>query len=449
MLNPIAKLGIVSIARQTFDMDLACEKTAEIIDSIRAANYAISGQTDLVTSIDEISAAAEAAQAGDPHLLVVIQSTFADSTMILALMEKIDLPLLMWAIPEETVGGRLRLNSFCGINLAAHGLKRAGKDIEYVYAEAGNVAALAKLEAIALAAKARQALTHTRIGRVGDHPAGFETCAYDADQIQDLFGLEVVKFELNEIFDAVKTLEPAVKQELVAEVSEKVAGVAELGHPQSTEQTMGVYHVLKDIAQKEALSGFAVRCWPEFFTELGCAACGAMSILSNEFSSSSCEADVNGTMTQVILQTMSNSAAFGTDIVSFDTEADTAVIWHCGLAPSEMADPNTQIEATLHSNRNLPLLLQFTLKPGRVTLARLSEASGEYRMVIAGAEMVSAPPAFSGTSGTLRFDAGAQKTMDIMISEGLEHHMSVVYGDYRAALLALAKMLKIPTLIIE
>ena len=184
----------------------------------------------------------------------------------------------------------------------------------------------------------------------------------------------------------------------------------------------------------------------QFFTNLGCAACGAMSLLSDEGTPCSCEADVNGTITQLILQWISGEPAFGTDMVSVDLEEDVVVVWHCGLAPLSMADPSVRPRGTIHSNRKLPLLMEFSLKPGRVTVARLSEANGEYRLVVGGGEVLQAPPSFTGTSGVLRFDRPAAQVLDIILSQGLEHHLSLTYGDYVPALLALAKMLDVPVL---
>jgi len=179
---------------------------------------------------------------------------------------------------------------------------------------------------------------------------------------------------------------------------------------------------------------------------LGCAACGAMSMLSDELMPCSCEADVNGTVTQLMLQWLSGEPAFGTDLVSVDTEEDLIVLWHCGLAPLSMADPAVRPRATIHSNRQLPLLMEFPLKPGRVTVARLSEATGGYRLVVGGGEMLRAPMSFAGTSGVMRFDRPAAEVLDTLLSEGLEHHVSLTYGDYQPALLALAKMLDLPVL---
>jgi L-fucose isomerase-like protein len=171
-----------------------------------------------------------------------------------------------------------------------------------------------------------------------------------------------------------------------------------------------------------------------------------MSMLSDELIPCSCEADVNGTVTQLILQWLSGGPAFGTDMVSFEIEDDLAVIWHCGLAPLAMADPEFEARGTIHSNRQLPLLMEFPLKPGRVTIARLSEAAGDgrYQLVMGSGEMVRAPMSFTGTSGVLRFDNGAQAALDTIMENGLEHHISLTYGDHMPALLALAKLLELP-----
>jgi L-fucose isomerase-like protein len=235
-------------------------------------------------------------------------------------------------------------------------------------------------------------------------------------------------------------------------------------------------HALRTLIDASQLSGVAVRCWPEFFTELGCAACGAMSVLNEEQRPASCEADVNGTVTSLLLQALAGAPAFITDLVSIEAASDSGVLWHCGLAPVSMADPDSAILGTLHSNRKLPLLFEFPLKPGRVTVARLHRRAPDngaevqspksevrsldprlrtqdsglrtldsgYQLVIGGGEMVRAPKSFTGTSGVLRFDRPATQVFDTIMRLGLEHHVSIVYGDYREELRSVARLAGLP-----
>jgi L-fucose isomerase-like protein len=151
-----------------------------------------------------------------------------------------------------------------------------------------------------------------------------------------------------------------------------------------------------------------------------------------------------GTLTALALQELAGEPSFLVDIVDMDAESDTSVLWHCGLAPMSMADPATPPAAQIHSNRRMPLLQEFALKPGRVTVARISQAKNEIKLIVAGGEMISAPKSFSGTSGVIRFDRPAGEVAAAMMELGLEHHVALVYRDVRGPLRAMAAAMGIP-----
>ena len=438
-------VALVPIARTTFDIKLAEEITHSVRAQLQATDLNITGPENMVTTLEQASQVAKDLASNSPELLVLLQSTFADSTMAMELAQVAKVPLVMWAVPEEHTGGRLRLNSLCGINLAAHALTRVGRPYETIYGPPADPEALEKIRALALASRVKRRLQQARLGRVGDHPDGFETCNFDASGLQQTFGLDIVQIDLADLFRQVKEADAGEVDAVTQRLGRSLSNLPDLDQT-ATRRSLGTYVTLHRIAKEEQLDGFAMRCWPEFFTELGCAACGAMSMLSNEQTPCSCEVDVNGTITQLILQWMSGQPAFGTDLVSVDEVNNAVVLWHCGLAPLSMADPAVGPRGTIHSNRKLPVLMEFPLKPGRVTVARLSQASGSFRLVVGGGEMIQAPPSFSGTSGVLRFERPARDVLDTILSEGLEHHLSITYGDYVPALTALAKMLNIPVL---
>ena len=195
-----------------------------------------------------------------------------------------------------------------------------------------------------------------------EHPDGFDTCRVNHEALKSQLGVEVAQFELAPFFARARAADATRVAAVEADLATRLANYHDM-ETDATKGTLGAYVALDELAREERLGGMALRCWPEFFTDLGCSACGAMSLLSDEMTPSSCEADVNGTITQLILQWISGMPTFGSDIVAFDIEADEATLWHCGLAPLSMADPEAQPEATIHSNREKPLLMQFPLKP--------------------------------------------------------------------------------------
>ena len=442
----MATVGFFPIARPTFDLNLARSKVQAVQISLKQQYNLITPQA-LIMSKDDAALALDQLLSNDLDAIIVLQATFADTTLVQHIAQELKRPILLWALPEAHQGGRLRLNSFCGVNLAAHALRRAGLSYTYVYADPDDKDALAKIEQFVKASVVIKRLATTRIGRIGDHPQGFETCQYDATMLRSHLGIDVVTMPLERLFAQAQNTKEASISDAKNDLQQSLSNLDQVNSDE-VDGTIKTFAALRQIAREQDIHGFAVRCWPEFFTEMGCAACGAMSMMSDRQVPCSCEADVNGTITQIILQELSGEPAFGSDIVSFDLNKDQAVVWHCGLAPLSMADVTYRPQAALHSNRQKALLMQFPLKSGRVTLARLSEASGELRLVIGSGEMLEAPPAFTGTSGTLRFDRGAQNTMDTLIDHGLEHHISLTYGDYVDELQMFAKLCQLPTLLL-
>lgn len=405
----------------------------------------------------------------DIDLLLVLQVTFADAGMALAAAEAIAAPIAFWSFPEERTGGRLRLNSLCGVNLAAHALGRAGRGYGYLHRAADDRLALDDIRAIleqpptvagsraaptngSQSAAATQAadtavrrLAQSRIGLVGQRPDGFITCDYDASAVTELTGVVVTPFALEQVFASANAQPDATVAAARNTVAELLDGLDEM-EPGPVDGTMRVYAALKSIAAEQRIDGFAVRCWPEFFAESGCAACGAMSMLNHERTPCGCEADIYGTLTTLAMQALADAPVFMADLVDIDAGGDSAVFWHCGLAPIDMADPAFTPRATVHSNRKKPLLMEFPLKPGRITIARFSQARNEPKLMIGGGEMLSAPLAFSGTSGVARFDRPAGEVLNTILAEGLEHHYVIAYGDHRSALRAMAASLDLPVL---
>lgn len=440
-------IAFVSFIRPTFDVQLAQDLTKIAKQELENAGYILLGADEVVTSIEQAQILADNLSQAAIDLLVIFMATFNDSTMITTIAQAVDTPMLMWALPEPRDDDNLRLNSLCGINLAGHSLTKIGRKYDYIYAKVDSQKPIDRIATLAHAGKALRLLKQGRIARVGERPSGFETCDYDEEELRRHFGVEVVHIDLQQdIFEPLLRIEPAKVDAVIDELSQIVDGLENIDN-EPKRKTLSTFVTLDEMAERKNLHGFAMRCWPEFFSDVGCAACAAMSMLSNKGLPASCEVDVHGTITQFILQSMSGQPAFGTDLVSIIEEEDAIALWHCGLAPLDMASENERPRVSNHVGRELPLLMDFALKGGTVTVARLNEhRNGAYRLVIGSAEMLDCPKPFHGTSGMMRFSRSAEDVMDTIIREGVEHHIAITYGDYVDSLSAFADYLDIPVL---
>lgn len=443
--TPRLRIGVVAVGRPTFDVPYAESLLTVAMKGLQGLDAEIVGAPELQFDAETVRGNLGALTDKPLDLLLILQVTFTDATMTVELSKSVDAPLVLWSFPEPRSGGRLRLNGFCGINLAGHALGKAGQAFEYIHREADSKEALDEVVALARAGYVRRRLSGTRVGVIGEHPAGFDTCSYDKDELKTRFGVETQTLPIGDFIASAAAVDDAEANAVRARAAGDLGSLDELDQ-ESLHKSMKVYVAMRRMADQENLQAMAVRCWPEFFTDFGCAACGPMAFMNQDGTPCGCEADVFGTLSSLMLQWTAGEPAFNTDLVDVNVEDDTVVFWHCGQAPISMADPEGPIGPTIHSNRKLPLLNEFALKPGRVTLARLTQAKNEIRLVLGGAEVLRAPPSFSGTSGVARFDKPAGDVLERIMREGLEHHTALVYGEHRPALRRLAGMLDLPVI---
>ena len=449
------------------------------------------GEPTLLMDGDAVRDALDRLQAREPTVVLVLQVTFTDAAASVRIAERFgDLPFAIWAMPEPRAGGRLRLNAFCGLNLAAHALGLIDRTPGALYAapEEGALGAVRELIAgrrvpaappvgpaevadiSPVAARAANALHGARIGRVGEHPEGFDTCAYDDRRLDALARVTVEPIGLDETFALAREADEGAVGE-ARRIAERDCGDLSALDGDELERSLRLYGALGRLRERGNYDAFAVRCWPECFTEHGGAMCGPVAMMGERGTPCACEADVYGALSSLLMQSLADAPAFLVDLVDIDASDGTGVVWHCGQAPismsaghadaaeggageatgSDAAAPATtpaRARPTVHTNRRMALLYEFALRPGRVTLGRISQARGRHQMVIAGGDMLDRPMAFTGTSGTLRFDAPASRVTDAIVGGGIEHHLALTYGDHRQHLREVAAELGVPVLAI-
>lgn len=457
------KLGILPLARSTFDIAFAQEKFSQMLAALDATGHEIVGTRELLMDEAASDAAVAALEAASVDQVLVCQVTFTDATLITRVAARFNQPLSIWAAPEPRLGGRLRSNALCGLNLASHALSLNDRRFSWLYSdparnvaddvttllggqrEAGRLEADATPTTTTEGSRVAAAIRGRRIARIGAHPDGFDTCAYKPEAVQNLAGVTVDALVLDDLFDAARAVPAAQTDELRTELGRKVDGLDEVDQAQLG-RSLNLKLALDGIRERGRYDAFAIRCWPETFTEYGGAVCGPAAMMGEAKVPCACEADVYGALTQLILQEASGGAAFLADLVDMDVTDNTGVVWHCGQAPLSMRDEAFSISATVHSNRKQPLLFQFPLKPGPVTFLRISQAFNRPKMVLAHGEVLARPPAFSGTSGVIRFDRPCGTVLNDLLASGLEHHLALAYGDHRETLRATAAELGLQVL---
>jgi len=458
------KIGILALGRPTFDVDYANAKLIQMLGLLDQSGHTIVGPRELLFDEKSTKQAADELHKSGIDQLLILQVTFTDAAMVVYVAQMFDVPLSIWAIPEPRIGGRLRINSFCGLNLASHALSLNNRTFSWLYAEP-LTPALAEIETLFsgsreikfkgpvdspehVSTEAKQVVARLkgkRIGRIGEHPVGFDTCAYSAVDIKKLAGVEVDALELSELFEVAKNATAEDTQAVRSEAENDVGGLEEVDQTE-LDKSLRLKVGLDKLRKTGGYDAFAIRCWPETFTEYGGAICGPVAMMGEAKIPCACEADVYGALTQMVLQEATGEPVFLTDLVDLDTQDNTGVVWHCGQAPISMRAMSTEGIATVHTNRKMPLLYEFSLKPGPVTMLRISQSYNTVKMTISYGEILDRPMAFTGTSGVIRYERPSEQVLSDILGSGLEHHMALAYGDHRQQLRSVAAAMNLPIL---
>ncbi len=459
------RIGLLALGRPTFDVEYAKEKLNHCIRFLKSTEHSILGSGILLLDESDTMDEIESLKQKTFDFILILQVTFTDSVTVLTVANSFDKPIGIWAFPEPREGGRLKLNAFCGLNLASHSLGLNNFEFSWIYENPETISysnfnklidqerPRRKLDAavLSMAKSSKEAksikdkLSMLKIGRIGNHPAGFDTCKYEQTKLSDLCGIKVDQIELGSFLTQARQVTGEKIETTLSTLQDQLSFLNEVDRGQ-LEMSLKLKISLEEIRDKGGYNAFALRCWPEMFTEYGGAACAPASIMTENKVPCACEADVYGAVTQLVLQAVSGKPVFLTDVVDIDVNDDTGVFWHCGQAPISMCEPDFAPRATIHTNRKMPLLFEFPLRKGVVTIMRISQAFGEQKMVVFKGRIIKRSLPFTGTCGVIKFERNAREVMDDIIASGLEHHVAITYGDHVKLLREVAAELKLPTL---
>ena len=426
------RLGIVCLTRNTFDFKAAEEIYRGIIKKLEAReDISLAAFADPVMEIPQAIEAGEFLRREGAEAVAVVSGTFHLGGLVLEIKKRCDKPLLLWGLPELPYnGGKIRLNSVCGVNLNASNLFKSGyRDFAYKVSSDIDEDWLDAVRMIS-------ALREGRIGVLGSRAHGFYNVGVDELALYRKYGCSVEFCELSEAysFDA--------DEKSVAEYRERTdrlfdgSGVTEV----QKDKVAVLCARLKAFMQARRFSALAVRCWPEFAAGFGIAPCASMSLLQDDGFVLACEGDVDCALTMLCHKAAGADVPFMADISQVDDAAGTALMWHCGVAPRSLcaADCTATLDTYFAGGRGVTA--GFVMKCGRVEIARLDSVNGKYRLYTETGTAVPMEKQLTGTYAKVKFDRPAKEVLDRVIYGGIAHHVSMVYGDYGKAFETFARL---------
>jgi len=445
------RVGFACCARLSFDGEYAGQLFERSLKSLAGMDVELIHGPGLTVTEEDAEALAERFQAERVDVVLVQYGTFALGTLMPIFAGRLTAPIVLWGVPEPTLDGpKLRSNSLCGINMNAHTLMRLGRKYDYIFC--GPDEAPEALAPSFRVIECLKRLRRVRLGLVGYRVPGFYTSTFDEMGLRRLLGVEVHHVTTAELFDAARAVAPERRQQEAAAIRASAASCE--ATDEMLDKAGALMVAFREVAARDRLTGFAVKCWPEFSAHYGIMPCSTISRLNDEGLLAACEGDVYGTVSMFIAHFLSGRRAMFADFIAIDDERNEGLAWHCGSAPTclmaQGATNRLGKHATADGGGTRGVTVNFPIAgEGPVTMARLGVGPRGLRLFFVGGQSVPPSANLPGNCWAVRFDAPVRRLLDTIIGQGLEHHTVLVHADLRDDLRRLARWLDLETLDVD
>ena len=399
----------------------------------------------VLTTPEETNEAIELFRSRCVDVVVQVYGAFTGDDIAASIVQKMGVPLILWAPYEPPYQREERLwaNALCAMTMNAAALGRLGYPCRTVYGSCTDERAANKVKNLLKAYAVRKAMSGMTLGLFGYRPTNYYVSTFDEAAIRRTFGMAMNATELKTVFDDMAALPQAEVQADMDRVAEHWdTSFLPEGH---LENHCRLFLALK---RRMALDGYdfgIIKCWPE----MGAAhtqPCAVLGRLLDEGYSVGCEGDVDAGITQVMEMLLTGKSPFITDMIDLNEEENTMTFWHCGNAA-----PSLHAEKYAPELHNHPLVGQGSafwtaLKEGHVTIARLHNFHGEYRMVLMEGEALDRDRNTRGCMTFVRMKAPVRQIAERLIEEEIPHHYVLVWDDCADAIRETCRVMNIPVI---
>lgn len=285
-----------------------------------------------------------------------------------------------------------------------------------------------------------------RILQIGPRPYEFYSTMCNEGELLERFGIECVPVPLPELTRSVKAALAEDKGDGTSDVEKQLAWISEHFEKNCTNEqvrTVAAMAVaMRRMLRKYHCTAGCIQCWNELQHELGIMPCAANSILNEEGTPITCETDVHGAITSLMVEAadMGRKRSFFADwTIRHPDDPNGELLQHCGPWPCSVAQRKPLITTPLAFDHNGALTAEA--KHGTVTLARFDGDNGQYSMLLGTAEGIDGP---KGMGTYLWVRVQNIKRLEAKIVEGpYIHHCAGIHGDVVPVLYEACKYLGI------
>lgn len=377
MNNKKVKIGLICVGLEGERLELAQEFMQQAQQSLARKGLTVVNPDAVYTLTGaQVQDQAIACRQAGAVAIVYLIGTWILANHIIDAVQRVDLPVGVWGIPEESSF------SSVGANVVHGAMEEMGIQHRLFYGDAQDQQTVEEISIFARAAMLRASLKGARMGLIGGRGINAYPTAADPNQIKALFGTEI------EHIDQLLLLEKArnAPMDRVTEIARELKAAYTVEVADNTfERTVRVYIALSEIVEEYALDFCSVKCLDEFINQYT-SCCVAVALSNDRGIVTGCQCNINASISMYLLSQLSDEPVFFGDVNVVHIKDCVARLINCGSIPTRLAKQASDVRFETqyeYMGAGSGACTMFCCKPGPVTFGTLGRRNGQYVMNIA------------------------------------------------------------------
>lgn len=288
-------------------------------------------------------------------------------------------PMVLWGLCGWVEGDRLVTTADqAGTSAIRKTFYDLGYTFKYVYDIVGLPSKVQTVYNYAVAASAAAKLRHARAGHAGYRDMNLYGTLYDGGSLKREIGPEIETFEMLEIQQRYEKLDEKDVQAVIDNCMSKWNFVKP-ANPESMKKAAGYYLAIKSICDERGYDAISLKDVDGMKKLLGFPPAPIFMLLADEAGLCTVpENDALGSITQMMVKYLTGQCAFYLEFYEFFEDRVLAGV--PDYIPAEVADGGVTVMPAAFGELSEGILNVSKVKPGKVTMCRLTYDDGMYYM---------------------------------------------------------------------
>lgn len=418
----------------------------------------------IVDSPEKSVSVAENLRTENPDLLLIYISTYALSSTILPLVQRLKVPVIILNLQPDACIDYAYINGLgdrgmmtgewlancqaCSVPELSNVFNRSGIDYEIVTGYLDEDYVWKELGGWIDAAYAKKGMAGNRLGVLGHYYCGMLDVYSDLTLQSSVFGTHIEILEMCELKHYRDRVSDCDVQKKIGEFRDSFDVVPDCDDYElrrAARTSVALDRLIKEHnlgSMAYYYEGFAGNDYENISTSV----IAGNTLLTGKGIPVAGECEIKNVQAMKIMSLLGVGGSFA-ELYALDFKDDVVLLGHDGPAHFMMADGIVKLVPlpVYHGKPGKGLSIQMTVKPGPVTLLSVCDGKDGLFLLVAEGDAVTGPVLNIGnTNSRYRFSSGVRGFIDNWSKAGPSHHCAIGVGHVAECIEKLARLLGIP-----